>query len=242
MVPSHLAFLDEFESDLVSDPLRRWFDVAREREPLFADFANPQTLREFLQADDRDPRKPQVWRALVQSFQKHPEPARLFVLGLLEPALCHLIDKVDEFELDPEDLWQETIACALEALDNRRLPARRQVLKGLVKDTYKLLCRSVRRELVEAKGDESLLSFAIDSDFGDPETTFMLAVWCRRAGVKARDEELIRATRIQGTPLSQLAMARSSTYNRLLLRRYRAERRLRDWLTRSSGRSDEGSM
>src|SRR5205807_7524054 len=86
MVPSRLAFLQEFERDLDSICLRDWFVSTRKREPVLDEFIDPVTLRGFLQTEERDPRKPQIWRALVRSFHIHPEPARLFLLGLLEPA------------------------------------------------------------------------------------------------------------------------------------------------------------
>jgi hypothetical protein len=168
--------------------------------------------------------------------------AKLFVLGLLEPALGHLIDKVDEFDLDGDDLWQQTVVCALRALANPRLGERRQVLAGLVKDTYKLLCGWLRRELNESQGDASIADLTVEPDLEGAEADFLLAIWCRRAGVTSRDQHLIRATRIQGIPLSQLAAHGSAAYNRLKLRRYRAERRLEGWLTSRFGRASENSM
>jgi hypothetical protein len=242
MVPSRLAFLQEFERELSSTPLRAWFEGARKREPVLAEFIDPATLRGFLQADDHDPRKPQIWRALVRSFRTQQETASLFLLGLLEPALGHLIDKVDECDLDPEDLWQETVACALQALGNPQLPNRRVVLLGLVRDTQKLLGASLRRELTEATGEAGLLDLAIDANLDGPDSEFALAVWCRRAGVKARDEQLIRATRIQRIQLSQLAAHGSPAYNRLKLRRYRAERRLESWLRTRFPKASKNSM
>jgi hypothetical protein len=243
MVPSRLAFLQEFERNLGSICLRNWFESARQREPVLKEFVDPVTLRGFLQTEERDPRKPQIWRALVRSVQMDQSPeAKLVVLGLLEPALGHMIDRVDEFDLDGDDLWQQTIACALRALANPQLPERRVVLVGLVKDTYKLLCVWLRRELTEVKGDESLSDLTVEPDLEGTEADFLLAVWCRRAGVTSRDKELIRATRIQGIPLSQLAAPGSPTYNRLRLRRYRAERRLERWLTRVFFRSSENPM
>src|SRR5436309_3256606 len=95
IVRSRLAFLQEFERDLDSICLRNWFEEARHREPVLNEFIYPATLRAFLQTEERDPRKPQIWRALVRSFHLNPAPARLFVLGLLDPALGHLMNKFD---------------------------------------------------------------------------------------------------------------------------------------------------
>jgi hypothetical protein len=239
MTPSRLAFLQEFERELGSISLRQWFEASRRREPAIEEFVDPAALRGLLHTEDRQPRKPQIWRALVHSVQMDPSPeAKLFVLGLLEPALGHMIDKVDEFDLDGDDLWQQTIACALRALANPQLPERRVVLVGLVKDTYKLLCVWLRRELTEVKGDESLSDLTVEPDLEGTEADFLLAVWCRRAGVTSRDKELIRATRIQGMSLSQLAVPRSPLYNRLFSRRYRAEQRLKAWLLKTDGRGE----
>src|ERR1700737_454531 len=127
MVPSRLAFLQKFERELGSISLRDWFESARKREPVLDEFSDPVALRGFLQTKERDPRKPQIWPALVRSFHIHPEPVRLFLLGLLEPALGHLMDKVAGDNLDAEDLWQETMTCALTALSNPQLPNRRAV-------------------------------------------------------------------------------------------------------------------
>ena len=234
MTPSRLAFVQQFERELGSISLRQWFKALRRREPAIEGFVDPAALRGLLHTEDRDSRKPQIWRALVRSVQVDPLPeAKLFVLGLLEPALGHLIDKVDEFDLDGDDLWQQMVVCALRALANPRLGERRQVLAGLVKDTYKLLCVWLRRELTEVKGDESLADLTVEPNLEGTEADFLLAVWCRRAGVTSRDKELIRATRIQGMSLSQLAVPRSPIYNRLFSRRYRAEQRLKAWLLKT---------
>lgn len=243
MTPSRLAFVQQFERELGSISLRQWFEALRRREPAIEGFVDPAALRGLLHTEDRDSRKPQIWRALVRSVQVDPLPeAKLFVLGLLEPALGHLIDKVDEFDLDGDDLWQQTVVCALRALANPRLGERRQVLAGLVKDTYKLLCGWLRRELNESQGDASIADLTVEPDLEGAEADFLLAIWCQRAGVTSRDQHLIRATRIQAIPLSQLAAHGSAAYNRLKLRRYRAERRLEEWLTWRFGRASENSM
>ena len=82
MTPSRQAFLREFERDLDSISLRDWFVSARKREPVLDEFIDPVTLRGFLQTDERDPRKPQIWRALIRSFHIHPAPPRLFAVGV----------------------------------------------------------------------------------------------------------------------------------------------------------------
>ena len=237
MTPSRLAFVQEFERQLNSYPLRQWFELARSHEAGLHAFIDPESLRRFLHSEEADCRKPEIWRGLVRSLQLHQaEGARLFVLGLLEPVLGHLMDNFGEVELEPNDLWQEIIACALQALANPRLPERRQVLAGLVKDTYKYLCIWLRREFAKAEGEAPLLDQSYDVNFDEAldgiEGQVLLAEWCRRAGVTSRDRDLIFATRIGGIPLSQLAPARTRPYNRWLRRRDRAERRLSLWLRR----------
>jgi len=234
MVPSRLAFLHEFERDLDSMCLRNWFEEARQREPVLNEFIYPATLRAFLQTEERDPRKPQIWRALVRSFHLNPAPARLFVLGLLDPALGHLMDKFDGDELDDEDLWQETITCALAALSNPRLPTRPEVLAGLRLDTFYQLRRRLREELSQARNAAPLLEeMSAPSGSQTRDTTdevTVLARLCRRAGVGKEGFALIRLTRLQQTPLTELAPNRSPMYQRLKRRRATAERRIESWL------------
>jgi len=187
MVPSRLAFLQEFERDLDSISLRDWFESARKREPGLDECSDPVALRRFLQTDERDPREPQIWRALVRSVHAQPEPARLFVLGLLEPAFGHLLDKFAGDDLDGEDLWQETISCALAALSNPRLPKRPAVLAGLQLDTFYHLRRRLRGELSSAKNAAPLLEEMSAPGRSQPRDTpdgvTVLARRCRQAGI-----------------------------------------------------------
>ena len=243
MVPSRLAFLQEFERDLDSICLRHWFETARKREPALDEFIDPATLRGFLQTEERDPRKPQIWRALVRSFQIHPEPSRLFIVGLLEPALAHLMDKFAGDDLDEEDLWQETITCALTALSNPRLPERPAVLAGLQLDTFSLLRRRLMGELSQAKNATPLLEEMSAPSRSKPQVTTddvtVLARLCRRARVSKERFELILLTRLQHVPLTELAPHGSAAYERLKWRRAAGEERLKSWLRAHPGWSGE---
>jgi len=58
----------------------------------------------------------------------------------------------------------------------------------------------------------------------------VLARLCRRAGVGKEGFALIRLTRLQQTPLTELAPNRSPMYQRLKRRRATAERRIESWL------------
>jgi hypothetical protein len=239
MVPSRLAYLQEFERELDSISLRDWFESARKREPVLDEFSDPATLRRFLQTDERDPRKPQIWRALVRSFHIDPEPAGLFVLGLLEPALGHLMDKFAGDDMVEEDLWQETITCALAALSNPRLPTRPAVLAGLQLDTFSQLRRRLSGELSQAKNAAPLLEEmsapSRSQRRGTTDEATVLARLCRRAGVSKERFALILLTRLQQTPLTELAPHGSAAYERLKWRRAAAETRLKSWLLAHPG-------
>ncbi len=229
MTPSRLAFVQEFEQQLSSYPLRQWFDTARTREAELQAFRDPDSLRRFLHSPERvNSQKPEIWRALVTSVQLDRTPeAVVFVLGLLEPALGHLTDNFDEVELDPDDLWQETVACALRALANPKLLKRRAPLVGLVKDTLKHLCFQLRNEFAHAQKQAPLLDLSYEPNLEDGvDGEILLAQWCRRAGVTVKDRALIFATRTRGIPLGELVPAQSRSYYRLWKRRHRAEVRL----------------
>ena len=234
MTPSRLAFLQEFERELGSTSLRDWFEWAREREPVLDEFIDPVTLRRFLQAEDRYPRKPQGWQALVRNFQIDPEPARVFLLGLLEPVLGHLMERFTGDDLDAEDLWQETITCALAALSNPKLPQRRAVLSGLRLDPFSGLRHWLRREISRAKNAIPMPE-QISAPVGSrPQARLrdelVLARLCRRAGLDREGYVLLRLLRLHGQPLTELAPAGSATYQRLRRRFIEAETRLKSWL------------
>jgi hypothetical protein len=240
MSSSRLAFVQDFEYQLASPNLGRWFEALRHRDPaLLSEFPDPAALRRFLQTPEpADARKPEIWRALVRRLQRDRTPeAVIFLLGLLEPALGALVDGFVRHGLDADDLWQEAQAGAMEALANPKLGGREVVLVGVVLDTLKRLCVSLRRELTPADEEAPLLSdFSYEASFEEPRVGAgeerLLAEWCRRAQVGSVAEELIFATRAEGTRLGRLAPPQSRTHARLRKRRGRGERRLKSWLLR----------
>ncbi len=240
MSSSRLAFVREFERQLSSRAVGEWFEAIRRRDTVFANFSDPAALRRFLHSHKRaDSRKPEIWRTLVRELQAERTPeAVTFVLGLLEPALGNLVNNFNRGELDADDLWQEAILGALQALENPRVPERKEVLAGLVRDTLKHLCAWLRIEFSKGEGEAPLLGLTYETNFEEPldgihgET--LLADWCRRAGISPHHAAVIFATRIVGLPVSRLARARSRPYDRLLKRRDRAEARLKLWLIQKS--------
>jgi hypothetical protein len=240
MTPSRLAFVQEFEQQLTSDPITQWFDTARRHEPSLEGFAHPASLRQFLHLPKRvSSEKPEIWRALVRSLQLDRTPgAVVFVLGLLEPALGRLADGLEVTGLDVDDLWQETVACALKALANPRLPRRDAVLAGLVWDTFKHLCPWLENNLDHIQRAAPLLEAPYEPDFEQrPEwhdEEAVLGEWGPRAGVAQGAIELIVATRLNGKHLSQLAPSRTPAYDRLRRLRTGGERKLEAWLSRTA--------
>jgi hypothetical protein len=240
MSSSRLAFVQDFEYQLASPILGRWFDALRHRNTaLLREFPDPSALRCFLQAPEpADSRKPEIWQAMVRRLQVDRTPeAVTFLLGLLEPALGALVDGFARHDLDAEDLWQEALTCALEALANPKLAGREAVLVGLVLDTFKGLCVWLRRELTQTEEEAPLLSdFPYETSFEEvgegADEEPVLAEWCRRAQVGSMSAELLFATGVEGIRLGRLAPSESRTYDRLQQRRARAEKRLKSWLLR----------
>lgn len=234
MAPSRLAFRQEVELDLRSEPLRRWFEVTREGEHALQRFDDPVALRRFLHSDETDRRKPQIWQALVRSVHRNLQPhAMLFILGLLEPKLGKLVDDRRKADLEPEDLWQETVTCALHALANPGIAERHEVLAGVVLDTYKRLCTWLGAEFTQLNEEAPLLNLSYETtfeppDFSDEET--LLVEWCQRAGVNRDDAALILAIRLREWSIKDFAPAHSRLYYRLWKRWARAEARLKAWI------------
>jgi len=238
MSPSRLAFVWEFEQQLESDRLREWFARAHQREVALQDFRDAGSLRRFLHSEAAaGNQKPEIWRVLVRCVQRDRTPeAVVFVLGLLEPALGKLTDDFEGSGLNADDLWQETVACALQALANPRLTKRGAVLAGIVWDTFKHLCPWLENELEHFQRQVPLLEAPYEPDLdADPEWSddkAALAYWGRRAGIAPAALDLILATRLGAKRLSQLANPKSAAYHRLHHARKVAERRLQAWLLR----------
>ncbi len=239
MAASRLAFRQEVEQQLRSETLRRWFEATRGREPALQGFAEPSALRRFLHSDERDGRKPQVWQALVRSVHRNRQPdAALFILGLLEPKLGKLADRRRKADLELEDLWQETVTCALQALETLGIAERHEVLAGLVLDTYKHLCTWLGAEFTKLNEEAPFWDLPYETSFERPDLRdeeTLLVEWCRRAGVSRDDAGLILATRLARSSIKDFAPAQSRTYYRLWKRRAAAEARLKAWFLRSQG-------
>jgi len=235
MSPSRAAFLSEFERLLPSLGLREWLDTVRRQHPCLSGVGDPVALRQFLHTRDRDPRKPEIWRALVIGLQANRTPnAVTYVLGLLEPGLGALVDRLAGQAVDPDDLWQEAVSHALEALANPRVPHRNAVLSGLLKDTFSQLRWWLGADLARSKYEVPLGDTPPEPDWDevvDPlDEEALLTDWCRSAGITPEDTALILDTRLNGVRLPSLLPR--DEYGRLRKRRHRAETRLKLWLSR----------
>ncbi len=235
MSPSRATFLQEFERLLPSPVLSEWFDAIRRRHASLSDFKDPRALRQFLHTRDQDSRKHEIWRALVIGLQANWIPVAItFVVGLLEPGLGALVDRLAGQDVDPDDLWQEAVSRALQALANPRVPLRNVVLSGLLKDTFSQLRWWLGSELGRSKNEVPLEDSAPKQDWYEEvdglDEEALLADWCRSAGITREDTALILDTRLNGVRLPSVLPPHE--YARLRKRRQRAEIRLKIWLSR----------
>ncbi len=235
MSPSRAAFLQEFERQLVSPTLKGWFDGIRRRHACLSDYVDPAALRQFLHTRDQDPRKHEIWRALVTGLQANWTPdAVTFILGLLEPGLGGLVDRLAGHDVNADDLWQEAVSRALQALANPRVPLRNVVLSGLLKDTFSQLRWWLGTELARSKNEVPLEDSPPKQDWDETadcmDEEALLADWCHSAGITPEDTALILDTRLNGVRLP--AVLPPGEYARLRKRRQRAETRLKLWLSR----------
>lgn len=238
MSPSRAAFLQEFDRLLSSPVLNEWFQSARRQHATVSEFADPAALRQFLHSREKDPRKYEIWRDLVIGLQANwIQEAVTYVLGLLDPGLGGLTDRFANRDVDEDDLWQEAISHALEALANPKAPTRNAVFSGLLLDTFSQVRWWLGEELSRGKNEVPLDDLDdlsprqdVEDAAGPLDEEALLRDWCRSAGISPNDTALILETRITGAKLPTVLP--SSDYARLRKRRQRAEARLKEWLSR----------
>jgi DNA-directed RNA polymerase specialized sigma24 family protein len=205
------------------DALRAW----RLREPVLAAFSTPQLLVRFLQRFDADlDAKDAALAALLRCAQTDARAGRVILQALL-PGLKRLAERLIRDPGTRDEVWSTLLAAAWERIYSYPLVRRPQrIAANLLLDT-RLAIRQERERARRGAARELALADVPPPPRSlpfPPEQPLRRAV--DAGAITAEEAELIAQTRIDGTPLVELAAEIRVAYDALRKRRERAERRL----------------
>ena len=203
--------------------LREW----QQREPVLAAFASPQLLVRFLQHFDADlDAKDAALAALLRCTKTDARAGRVILQALL-PGLKLLAERLIRQPGARDEIWSTLLSALWERMYSYPLLRRPQrIAANLLLDT-RLAIRQERERARRWAGHELALA-----DVPPPPRLLRAALEqpLRRAAdagaITVDEAELIARTRIDGTPLVELAAEIRVAYDALRKRRRRAERRL----------------
>jgi DNA-directed RNA polymerase specialized sigma24 family protein len=244
------------EADQIAELEREWPALApriapqlkdwQRFEPALAPFSSPQQLLRFLHDQEADPRvKDAILTALLRRARTDLDARRLLLQALL-PGLKRIAATIILDQRDRGELRQLLLAAAWEQIcryplarrpshvaANLLLDTRHAALQGFAGEQHR------RRDLPE----RPLERVPKPHRHADLEAPLKRALAAK--ALTPEEAELILCTRIDRTPLAELAVAQGVPYDALRVRRRRAERRLLLFLgevaVRSGGRKTHSS-
>jgi DNA-directed RNA polymerase specialized sigma24 family protein len=223
----------ELDVELHGSALERRYAAWREHDATLARFKRPAELMRFLRRRPSSAEEDAVLGALL-ARAAHDRGAGRLVLYALLPGLKSMARRALIGVDEREELWATLLACVWEQIGSYPLARRpRRVAANLLLDTLRVTLRRMRT----ARGSERSVAFELLEGQPAPSTPDeereleVVLAHAVRAGALSREEaELVLVTRFEEVPLAAFAAARGEPYNRVKVRRQRAERRLLVWL------------
>lgn len=219
----------ELEQHLASAELAARFASWAREEPALARLGSPRALLRFLRGQPAPHERNAVLRALVARAATDV-CARRLVLHALLPGLKNLSRRLLVSADEREELWSSLLCSAWEricAYSVERRPNR--IAANLLLDTMSATLAEVRHaRAAQALPPELIVAASAQHEEGDIDALLRAAV--RAGAVTSAEAELVLCTRFDGVPLAHVAELHGEPYNRVKVRRQRAERRLLVWL------------
>lgn len=228
--------LDQLERELrreLSGPvLAARYDEWARQEPVLARLGGPVKLLRFLRGRPAPACSDAVLCALLGRARSEPIAARL-VLHALLPGLKALARRMLAGADEREELWSALLTIAWEEIRSYPLERRpRRVAANLLLDMLRPTLRAMRAartgEPPTTLESRELRPAWPTTEGRDPDALLGEAV--AAGAITAQEADLVAVTRVDGVPLAHLAELGGQPYNRLKVRRQRAERRLLVWL------------
>ena len=211
---------------LAIGPLQSRLHCWAAAEPALAGFATPQQLLRHLRSlRGRREAEDAILAALVRQAAEDAHAARIVLQGVL-PGLKALAGRLLLEPDEREEIWSALLAHCWERI--RRYPLERRpgrIAANVLLDTLQKTTRELkrqRRDRSELAGDLSPQPTAPTGS--DVERLLRRAV--EATAISEQEAELILRTRIDRDDLRLLAQELQLSYNTLVVRRLRAEKRL----------------
>ncbi len=217
------------ERELSSDALRTRFAEWSQHEPALAGLSSPAALLRFLRSQPSPTDRNAVLRPLIARASTDAAAGRL-VLHALLPGLKNLARRLLINAEEREELWASLLCCAWERIRTYSVERRpNRIAANVLLDTMHAALDEVRcARLAGTLPPELIVAASAQRVEGDVDALLRAAT--AAGAVTASEAELVLATRFDGIPLAHIAEAHREPYNRVKVRRQRAERRLLVWL------------
>lgn len=217
------------EHELESVELRARFAAWAQGEPTLARFSSPAALLRFLRSRPSPSERDDVLRPLVARAAADAAARRL-VLHAVLPGLKNVARRLLVNASEREELWASLLCCAWERICTYSVDRRpNSIAANLLLDTMHEALAEVRRaQLAGTVPAELIVAATAQREEGDIDALLRAAT--AAGAVTAAEAELVLCTRFDGIPLAHVAELHGQPYNRVKVRRQRAERRLLIWL------------
>lgn len=199
------------------------------RDPALARFRRPADLLRFLHSSPAPLERDAVLRSLIARASTDPA-ARCLVLRALLPGLKNVVRRLLIDAEKREELWATVLCCAWERICSYSVERRpNRIAANVLLDTMRATLAEIQRPGPTSEPLVEPIVAAADRD-DDGDIDGLLRAATAAGAITAREAELVLVTRFDGIPLAHIAAAHGEPYNRVKVRRQRAERRLLVWL------------
>lgn len=217
------------ECELSSSALRAHFAEWSRDEPALTGLSSPAALLRFLRSRPSPADCDAVLRPVIARASTEAAAGRLVLYTVL-PGLKNVARRLLINADEREELWASLLCCAWERIRTYSVERRpNRIAANLLLDTMHAALAEVRcAQLAGTLPPELIVAATAQREEGDIDALFRAAT--AAGAVTAAEAELVLCTRLDGIPLAHVAEAHGEPYNRVKVRRQRAERRLLVWL------------
>lgn len=203
-----------------------------EHEPALARFSGAEELLRCLRRRPSPSEADRILLALLRCARMEAAAGRLVLVAVL-PGLKALSQRILRDAEEREEVWSALFASVWEQICAYPIERRpRRVAANLLLDTLRRTLRAIRA----MHSTEALIAFdfhqarSVWPVSDDPAPDALLERAVAAGAITPTEAELVFSTRFDRIPLAHVAELHSEPYNRVKVRRQRAERRLLVWL------------